>query len=159
MEDMLVKLYELPEYTKIIKNLKSENILISRAMAPDKYIILDWVEKHSSVYAKGEVSVCFSNTPISLFVASKGKEILGYACYNSTKLGFFGPTRVVDDYRGKGIGKALLFESLESMKNEGFGYAIIGGVGPKEFYKKCVNAIEIPNSTPGVYKDFIGLRK
>ncbi len=159
MEDMLVKLYELPSYNNLINKLADENIEIFRAMAPDKYVILDWIEKHSSIYAKGEASVCFSNKPISLFIAVKDKEILGYACYNATKLGFFGPTRVDDKYKGKGIGKALLLKSLDSMQNEGYGYAIIGGVGPKEFYKKCVNAIEIPNSNPGVYKDFLGRRK
>lgn len=159
MEDMLVKLYELPDYSNIISDLKSDNIKISRAMSPDKYQILEWIENNSSIYAKGEASVCFSNKPISLFVASKGNQIIGYACYNATKLGFFGPTRVFDTFQGKGIGKALLYVSLLSMQNEGYGYAIIGGVGPKEFYKKSVNAIEIPNSNPGVYKDFIGLKK
>lgn len=159
MEDMLVKLYELPDYSNIVKSLEDKGIIITRAMAPDRYPILDWIGTHSSIYAKGEASVCFSNKPLSLFVATKGKELIGYACYNATKLGFFGPTRVNDNYQGLGIGKALLFKSLEAMKNEGYGYAIIGGVGPKDFYKKCVNAIEIPDSNPGVYKDFIGIRK
>jgi hypothetical protein len=37
------------------------------------------------------------------------------------------------------------------MKEMGYAYAIIGGVGPKEFYAKTVGAIEIPDSAPGIY--------
>lgn len=156
MGDMLVKLYDLPDSKDIYQKLRLENISISRAMSPDKYLILNWIETNSSISAKGEASVCFSKSPVSLFVATRDREILGYACYNATMLNFFGPTRVLEKYQGRGIGKALLLKSLESMRLEGYGYAIIGGVGPKDFYKKCVNAIEIPNSNPGVYKDFIG---
>ncbi|MGD1821895.1 MAG: GNAT family N-acetyltransferase [Pleomorphochaeta sp.] len=158
MEDMLVRLYDLPDSRKLISKLEEENIKIIRALSPDKYPILDWIEKHSSIFAKGEASVCFSNKPISIFLAVKEKEIIGYACYNATKLNFFGPTRVLDTFQGKGIGKALLIEALKAMRNEGYGYAIIGGVGPKDFYKKCVNAIEIPGSNPGIYKDFLGMK-
>lgn len=159
MEDMLVKLYDLPEFGDVLKRLKENNIDITRAMAPDKYSILKWVEINSSISGKGEADVCFSRTPVSMFIATRGKEILGYACYNATQLNFFGPTRVLEKEQGMGIGKALLFVCLNSMRNEGYGYAIIGGVGPKDFYRKTVNAIEIPNSNPGVYKDFIGARK
>ena len=33
----------------------------------------------------------------------------------------------------------------------GYGYAIIGDVGPSAFYEKTVGAMPIPNSAPGVY--------
>ncbi|MDD4083835.1 MAG: GNAT family N-acetyltransferase [Sphaerochaetaceae bacterium] len=159
MPDMLVKLYDLPDYNNLILELESQGMCISRAMAPDKFLILPWVEKHSTLSAKGEVDVCFSRTPISLFVASRKSEILGYACYNTTQLDFFGPTKVLESEQKQGIGKALLFKCLQALRNEGYGYAIIGGVGPKGFYEKTFNAIEIPDSTPGVYKDFIRGKK
>jgi len=38
------------------------------------------------------------------------------------------------------------------MREAGFVYAIIGGVGPVEFYEKCVGAKLIPDSTPGIYR-------
>lgn len=38
---------------------------------------------------------------------------------------------------------------------EGYAYAIIGGVGPVAFYEKCVGARVIPDSTPGIYRDFL----
>ena len=57
--------------------------------------------------------------------------------------GFFGPTGVDPAYRGKGIGKALLLKCLEAMRNEGYGYAVIGGAGPVNFYEKCCGATVI----------------
>jgi len=155
MQDMLVKLYDLPDGAQWRVDLP-EGVQIRRAMAPDKLRILEWVREHSGKSAAGECDVCFSNKPISCFIASRGKEIIGYACYEATALNFFGPTKVLEAEQGKGIGKALLLHSLAAMKNMGYGYAIIGGVGPAQFYEKCVGAVLIEGSSPGVYKDFLG---
>ena len=55
------------------------------------------------------------------------------------------------------VGKALLFNCLQAMKEKGYAYAIIGSVtGAKTFYEKTVNAIEIPESHPGIYRDYLG---
>jgi hypothetical protein len=48
-----------------------------------------------------------------------------------------------------------LFNCLEAMKQQGYGYAIIGGVGPAEFYAKTVGAIPIEGSEPGVYRGLL----
>ena len=155
MQDMLVKLYELPEAAAQAAP-RDESVQIRRAMAPDKLRVLEWVKEHSGRSAAGECDVCFAHTPISCFLATRGKQIVGYACYNATAPDFFGPTRVLDEEQGGGIGKALLLRSLAAMRAEGYAYAIIGGVGPQEFYAKCVNAVLIPGSNPGIYRDFLG---
>ena len=149
--DMLVNLMTLPEEPALPAELH-----IRRAMAPDKLTIVDWVKEHSGPSAAGECDVCFAHTPISCYVATRGGDILGYACYNATAPDFFGPTRVLDEEQGKGLGKALLLRCLHAMRDEGYIYAIIGGVGPVAFYEKCVGAHVIPDSTPGAYKDFLG---
>jgi len=156
MSDMLVNLLALPDATLVSSQMKTHGVVIRRAMSPDKFKIVDWVMEHSSRNAAGECDVCFSHTPVSCFIATRGKEILGYACYNATAPDFFGPTRVLDAEQGKGIGKALLLRSLMALRDEGYVYAIIGGVGPVEFYATCVGATLIPDSTPGIYKDFLG---
>ncbi len=158
MPDMLVKLYELPPSGALMEHLANNGIQIRRAMAPDKIRILTWIEEHSSLSARGEADVCFSHTPISLFIATEGRTIVGYACYDATAPNFFGPTRVLDEKQGQGIGRALLLASLEAMRASGYAYAIIGGVGPAEFYAKAVGAVLIEGSTPGIYKDFLGSR-
>jgi hypothetical protein len=50
----------------------------------------------------------------------------------------------------------LLLACLFEMKLQGYGYAIIGWAGPQEFYEKAVGAVAIPDSTPGIWKDWLG---
>ncbi|WP_105614800.1 GNAT family N-acetyltransferase [Vallitalea okinawensis] len=161
MADMLVNLLQIEDYQEEVDRLKKEGIEIFRALAPDKHRIIDWVRENSSPNAAGECDVCFSNRPISCFIAAKGSKILGYACYNATAPDFFGPTRVIEECQGKGIGKALLLRSLNAMKAEGYIYAIIGGIGPAKFYEKCVKAVFIESSKEhSVYEHFLaGIEK
>ena len=155
MPDMLVHLLRLPEDDSEA-SLLAEGIQIRRAMAPDKLQIVQWVQTHDNAFAAGECDVCFSRIPVSAFIATHGATLVGYACYNATAPDFFGPTAVEPAYRGKGIGKALLLRCLQAMRQEGYVYAIIGGVGPATFYTKAVGATLIPDSDPGVYADFLG---
>lgn len=152
MPDMLVRLYDLPPF----KEEKKADFQIRRAMAPDKLQVVEWVKEHSGVYAAGECDVCFSHTPVSCFIAAREEKIIGYACYDATAPDFFGPTKVLEEEQGKGIGRQLLLASLHAMREEGYGYAIIGSVGPAAFYEKCVNAVIIPDSDPGIYRNFLG---
>jgi predicted N-acetyltransferase YhbS len=92
---------------------------------------------------------------VSCFVAVKNKKLIGFSCYDATALGYFGPTGVEGKHRGNGVGTALLLASLLDMKLKGYGYAIIGGVGPSEYYKKAVNAVDIPDSHPGIWKTWV----
>ena len=156
MPDMLVNLLHLPKEDDTETLLAADGIYIRRAMAPDKLRILPRVQALSSLSAAGECDVCFSHTPISAFIATQGAQVIGYACYDATAPNFFGPTAVDPTYRGKGIGKALLLRCMRALREEGYAYAIIGGVGPIPFYEKTVGATVIPNSDPGVYEDFLG---
>ena len=79
------------------------------------------------------------------------KRIVGFAAYEVTRRNYFGPTGVREDLRGSGLGAALLFRCLESMREMGYAYAIIGGVGPAEFYEKVCGAFVIPGSETGIY--------
>ncbi len=159
MPDMLVKLYELPEMEEILSHVYGHGIEIRRAMAPDKVRILAWIGEHSTQGAVGEADVCFAHSPISLFLATRGNQIVGYACYNATAPNFFGPTKVLESEQKKGIGKALLLKSLYALEAQGYAYAIIGGVGPRQFYEKVVGATLIEGSKPGIYKDYLGAKE
>ena len=90
-----------------------------------------------------------------MFIATRDGCVIGFAAYECTRRGFFGPTGVSEAERGIGIGKLLLLASLWGMRELGYVYAVIGGVGPAEFYQKAVGAIVIPDSDPGIYRDLL----
>jgi len=156
--DLLVRLYALPSLEAERERMASVGVEIRRAFAPDREYVLSWIEKHTSVFARGEAAKAFANTPESLLLAIKEGDIVGYACYDATAPDFFGPTEVAPEEQKKGIGRALLIESLYAMREKGYGYAIIGSAGPVDFYKKCVGALEIPGSDPGIYASFLRRR-
>jgi GNAT superfamily N-acetyltransferase len=153
--DMLVKLYALPDSRDVHARLGKAGIATRRALAPEKHTVTAWVREQFSAHWASEVDVAFARQPVSCFIAVRQKTILGFACHDVTCANFFGPTGVDPNERQHGIGKALLFNCLEAMKAQGFGYAIIGGVGPAEFYAKAVGAIPIEGSEPGIYRGLL----
>ncbi len=152
MQDMLVRLYDLPDQTMLVKSLENEGITIRRPLAAEKYMVLEWVTKHFGKGWASEAEVSFSYQPISCFISIFEGKVVGFACYDSCYRNFFGPTGVDEQVRNKGIGKALLLECLYGMKSQGYAYGIIGGVGPAEFYTKAVGATLIDGSNPGIYR-------
>lgn len=150
--DLLVKLYSLEEDSELLHRLSAQGIEIKRALSPDKGRILDYIRRTHTEGYENECDVCFSNSPVSCYIAVKEKQIIGFACYEATAKNFFGPTAVNDSFHGRGIGKALLLKSLLSMRELGYAYAIIGWVDDAlGFFLKTVDAQIIPDSLPGVY--------
>lgn len=151
MTDMLVKLYALPPLQPALDTLHTHGVTLRRAIAPEKHLILAWIGQHFSPYWVSEADAAFSRQPASIFIAQQDNTLLGFACYDVTARGFFGPTGVSEAARGKGVGAALLLAALHDMLAQGYGYAAIGGVGPAEFYSKVAGAVLIPDSTPAMY--------
>lgn len=154
MIDMLVRLYDLPDSSSLYQDIAAKGITLRRARAFEKHTVAAFARTFSEKW-QSEAEVAISRQPVACFVATQDKKILGFACYDTTHKGFFGPTGVAEDARGSGLGKALLFRSLEALRDEGYAYGIIGGVGPKEFYAKTCGAVEIAGSDPGVYSDIL----
>ncbi len=152
MQDMLVRLYDLPDHSGIISSLQKDGITIRKALAAEKSIVIDWVTKHFGTGWASETDVSFSYQPVACFIATQNGAIVGFGCYDSAYRNIFGPTGVEESLRGKGIGKALLLECLLAMKAQGYAYGIIGGVGPARFYEKAVGAVLIDGSNPGIYE-------
>jgi GNAT superfamily N-acetyltransferase len=156
MPDMLVNLLKLPKEGALLDTLRTDGIEIRRAVSPDRHRILPRIAELMGPSAASECEACFARVPVSLFIATQGAQILGFAAYNATAPDFFGPTSVAQACRGKGIGKALLIRALRALREEGYVYAVIGGVGPAAFYAAAVGATLIADSDPGIYEDFLG---
>lgn len=156
--DMIVGLYNLPE-VKIKKNLR-----VHKAFVSDLDTILTFVDNELPERQgwKKEIQYSIMQSPVKLVIATINNEMVGFACYDSSAKGFFGPIGVKKNMRGKGIGSALLIKTLEYMKNDGYAYGIIGWVNEEveEFYRKTIGAKRIEDGTPdkSVYSNKINLK-
>lgn len=160
MPDLLVKLYELPELTPFLDKMKEEGVTVRRPIGPENYAVIAWIREHFGAGWAGEAENSFFRSPKGIFIAQDDAtgEMLGFACYDATVKGFFGPTGVDENARHRGIGSALLLSCLRAMWEEGYGYGVIGSAGPVDFYRKICGATVIENSSPGVYKGMLRSR-
>ncbi len=157
MPDMLVRLYDLPDASLYAKRTGEAGIGVRRAEPWDRERLRAFIEKEFGRLWAVEADLAFRGSPITAYLAEKDGQLLGFAAYECTRKGFFGPTGIVEAMRGKGLGAALLFRCLESMRELGYAYAVIGGVGPAEFYEKVCGAFIIPGSEVGVYRPLFRL--
>ena len=149
MPDLLVNLLKLPAIDE------SPDFIIRRAQPFEFSAVRNFVAANFSLTWADEISVGFARQPISVFVATIQRELVGFSAYECTRRDFFGPTGVIETARGMGAGKALLLASLWGLREMGYVYAVIGGAGPVRFYQKAVGAIIIPDSEPGIYTDIL----
>ncbi len=155
MPDLLVRLYDLPDPPSS-DALAADGVVIRRAIPPERHVVTGWIARTLQVQAwVSECETAFSSLPVTVWIATRGEALLGFACHDASAKGFFGPTAVAEAERGKGIGEALLFATLKGMREAGYAYAIIGDVGPVEFYRKRLDVMIIPGSEPGIYRGML----
>jgi|SRR5882724_5797204 len=155
MSDMLVNLLKLPPLEPLIANLSEQGVNLRRAQPFEITPVREFIEESFSIAWADEIWIGFANKPVSVFIATREGRVIGFAGYECTRKTFFGPTGVVESERGRGIGKALLVAALWGLRELGYVYGIIGGVGPMEFYREAVGAFVIPDSEPGIYTDLL----
>lgn len=158
MPDMLVRLYDLPDAHPSLERASAGGFSVRRAEPWDRERMRSFATRCFGEVWAIEADRAFNHSPITAYLAKNGPEIGGFAVYECTRRGFFGPTGVREDLRGKGIGAALLLRCLKSMIEMGYAYAVIGGVGPAEFDEKVCGAFVIPGSDVGVYQPLLELR-
>lgn len=157
MADMLVKLFNLESTTSLEEKLLKEGIRIKRCLSPDRTLVMEFAKTLGDMNWYNEVNAAFSNNPVTCYIATLNKKIIGFAAFEATAKNFFGPMGVKEEYRNKGIGKVLLLKALHSMEEMGYAYAIIGWPDKKTipFYQKCVNGVMIDEESSGVYKRMV----
>lgn len=148
MSDLLVKLYDLPS-----PDTGPAPAVVRRALASEKRAVAEWVATRFGPGWASECEVAFGNRPLSCHLAVRDGEPAGFACWDATCRGFFGPLGVDERHRRQGIGRALLLDCLRAMVANGYGYAVVGWAHSPRFYAEAVGAVEIPGSEPGIYRD------
>lgn len=152
--DMIVGLTNLPHY-----EVTNKKIQLKRAFPGDKEEILNFVHENFQANWTYEVEQSLIQSPGKCFIATEEGKLLGFACYDASAKGFFGPIGVLASKRGENIGTLLLLRTLESMRE--YGYAIIGWVSEAEqFYRKTVSAEYIKNGEPenSIYSNLIFMK-
>ena len=157
MADMLVKLYPLPTAPGLEDELLRKGIILKKALAPDMSKIIAFTEENGHPGWADEIRVCFTNQPVSCWIAVKDKQVIGFGCYESTARGFFGPTLVKESERRQGVGKALLLACMASLRELGYAYAFIGWPAKNaiHFYTEATGGMMIPDEGHGVYSRMI----
>ena len=115
-------------------------IQIRRAVSDDAERCAEFALAQFSRAWRDEQAEAFGFCPVPLFVAQRDQEIVGFAAYDVTGVGRFGPTGTRPDLRRLGIGTVLLRRCLASMRYRGDAMASIGWAGPLGFYARAVDA-------------------
>lgn len=155
--DLLVNLYSRRMET-LRARAQDVQAEIRVALPPEQHIIKDWVRTHFSEYWVSEVSAAMAHQPPGCLIATIEGRLVGFACYDATARGFFGPTGVSEDQRGKGIGLALFYQALVAMKALGYAYAVVGSAGPVDFYVNAAGAIPIPSDKEDIYQGLLRIK-
>jgi GNAT superfamily N-acetyltransferase len=155
MPDMLVNLLKLPPLQPLLDEMSAVGVNIRRAQPFEITPVRQFIEQNFSVAWADEVSVGLAHKPVTVYIATSDRHVMGFAGYECTRKTFFGPTGVAESERGRGVGKALLITALWGLRELGYVYGIIGHAGPIEFYEEAVGATVIPDSDPGIYEDLL----
>lgn len=155
MPDLLVNLLKLPPHEAAVESLATQGIVIRRGRPFELSLVREFIKENFTTAWADEVSIAFTYKPVTVYIATHNGSIVGFAAYECTARGFFGPEGVVEAFSRRGIGKALLLACLSGLREMGYVYGIIGRAGPTNFYQQTVGAIEIADSDPGLYVDLL----
>ena len=119
MPDMLVPLLKLPALEPELAKVAALGVTVRRANPWEITPVLDFVRRGFSQGWADETSVAFAAKPVTAFVATLDKDVIGFAAYECTRRDYFGPTGVAPAHRNKGIGRALLQRTVEWARASG----------------------------------------
>lgn len=117
------------------QELAAAGVEIRRALMADSDEISLFLQKHWPAWVE-EVQASLLNYPISLHLACKNRQLIGFSAHNCNNkgTGWFGPMGTAPESRRLGIGGTLLRRCLRDIKEEGKRFATIPWVGPIGFY-------------------------
>ncbi len=117
------------------------NFFFSRVVYEQRDQIMDFLSEYFKEWMKEGERVYFSY-PVSMHIARKGSEIIGFAAHNTNNFGsgWFGPAGVIPEMRGIDLDVVLLKRCLQDMKEWEMNQAVIPDVTETSFYESHVQA-------------------
>jgi GNAT superfamily N-acetyltransferase len=156
--DLLIKLHDPHQLNPAMSSLDDAGIALRKPIGPDRSLLIAWAESHFPSLWVDEIQHALGNHPVSCWLAQQAGNLLGFACYDATALGFFGPLGVIESAQGSGIGSALARACFHEMYLKGYRYAIIGRTQAEGFYRRIAPVVVIPDSDPGCYSETLMLK-
>ena len=103
----------------------------------DRERVLDFIDRTFGPIWRFEASL-----GATIFSVEHEGKIAGFSTHdaNNRGLGFFGPTGVASDLRGRGLGRQLLLASLADLHQHGYRKAIIPWTESIDFYRNACGA-------------------
>ena len=118
---------------------------VRRATPGDRAAFITYMNAAWTPTWRDESLQAYGHDPITLFLALKDEEIVGFAAYEVSQcLGGFGPTGVSPAHRGAALGRRVLWACLHDLQQAGRPACEIGWVGPVAFYHRACGAVLAP---------------
>ena len=119
--------------------LVEHGVELRRALPEDKERLSAFAGAHSVIWGI-EVTLAYWNDPVSLHIAEKDGQLVGFGCHSTGGPMYFGPTLTVPELRGLGIGTVTLKRCLLDMQQLGWRRIEINSAGPMAYYARSVGA-------------------
>ena len=123
--------------------LSKQGVEIRRARRADDDPLLDaYFAEHFGEDWRFEASLAMANDPPALHLALKNDKIIAFSAHSTQnrEWGFFGPMGTAPEARGLGLGRVLLWQCLNDMRDAGHKTSVIPWVGPIAFYQQWCGA-------------------
>jgi mycothiol synthase len=119
---------------------------LRRARMDDAAALLELAHEFLPSWAfEAELALRRNDPPAVHVAVQRGSgRLAAFAAHdgNNRGLGWFGPAGARPEYRGKGLGAALLVRCLLDVAATGAEWATIAWIGPREFYERMVGAVD-----------------
>jgi GNAT superfamily N-acetyltransferase len=128
-----------PSHSEILRFAQDD---VRRPRHDEAPRVLDFVEREFGRIWRFEAAKAFERDLPPAFITEKHGTITGFAVHdvNNRGLGWFGPTGVAKEMRGRGAGGRLLQSSLADLRRLGYERAIIPWTDALAFYEKASGA-------------------
>ena len=121
--------------------LAASGVEVRRARGAEQPAVMAFLQEHWPAW-RPEIATTFGQEPVSLHLAWRGSELLGFSAYdaNNVGTGWFGPMGTAPEARGLGIGGVLCRRCLRDIAAQGLSRATIPWVAPVAFYAHYAGA-------------------